>query len=63
MPVGFGRVKTKGRPLSAMAHLKRSIIEVKAEQNCLAHALVIAIAKLNNDPITNIIEKDLRYVL
>jgi hypothetical protein len=23
---------------------------VKAEQNCLAHALVIAIAKLNDDP-------------
>jgi hypothetical protein len=22
MPVGFGRVKTKGRPLSVMAHLK-----------------------------------------
>jgi hypothetical protein len=32
-----------------MAHLKRSIIEVKAEQNCLAHALIIAIARLNND--------------
>ena len=33
MPVGFGRgVKTKGRPISVMAHLKRSIIEVKAEK-------------------------------
>jgi hypothetical protein len=50
MPVGFGGVKTKGRPLSVMAHLKRIIIEVKAEQNCLVHALIIAIARLNNDP-------------
>jgi hypothetical protein len=49
MPVGFGRVKTKGRPISVMAHLKRSIIEVKAAENCLAHALVIAIAKVRND--------------
>jgi len=50
MPVGHGLgVKTKGRQLEVMAHLKRSIIEVKAEQNCLAHALIIAIAKLNND--------------
>jgi hypothetical protein len=32
MPVGFGRVKSKGRPLSVMAHLKRSIVEVKAEK-------------------------------
>jgi hypothetical protein len=43
MPVGFGRcaLKSRGRPLSVMAHLKQSIVEVKAEQNCLAHALVI----------------------
>ena len=33
-----------------MAHLKRSIVEEKAEENCLAHALVIAIAKVDNDP-------------
>jgi hypothetical protein len=44
MPVAHGRVKTKGRQLSDMAHLKKSITEVKAEQNCLAHALIIAIA-------------------
>jgi hypothetical protein len=50
MPVGFGGIKTKGRQLSVLAHLKRSIIEVKAEQNCLAHALIIAIARLNDDP-------------
>jgi hypothetical protein len=32
MPVGFGKkaLKTKGRPLSVMAHLKRSIVEVQA---------------------------------
>jgi hypothetical protein len=50
MPVGFGRVKTKGRPLSVMSRLTRSIVEVKAEENCLAHPLIIAIAKLINDP-------------
>jgi len=33
-----------------MAHLKRSIVEVKAEDYCLAHALIIAIAKVDNDP-------------
>jgi hypothetical protein len=52
MPVGFGgegAVKSKGRPLSVMAHIKKSIIEVKAETNCLAHVLVIAIAKATND--------------
>ena len=43
MPIGFGRVKAKGRPILAMAHLKRSIVEVKAEENCLA------IARVNND--------------
>jgi len=33
-----------------MAHLKSSIVEVRAVENCLAHALVIAIARLNKDP-------------
>jgi hypothetical protein len=33
-----------------MAHLKRSIIEVKAETNCLAHALIIPIARITKDP-------------
>lgn len=52
MPVGFGKraIKSRGRPLSVMAHLKTSIVEVKAEENCLAHALVISIAKVENDP-------------
>jgi hypothetical protein len=51
MPVGFGRaVKTRGRPLSVLAHLKKSIVKVKSETNCLAHAILIAIAKITNDP-------------
>ena len=52
MSVGFGRdgIKQKGRPLATMVQLKRSIVEVGAEENCLEHALIIAIARLNNDP-------------
>jgi len=55
IPVGFGKHanKCRGRPLSVMAHLKRSILEVKAEVNCLAHDLVIAIAEVDNDPNYN----------
>ena len=52
MPEGCGRrdaLKTLGRPFSIMAYLKRSIVEVKAEENCLAHALIIEISRLNND--------------
>ena len=33
-----------------MVHLKRSIIEVKAKSDCLAHALIIAIARITKDP-------------
>jgi hypothetical protein len=53
MPIGYGRdrgMATKGRPLGKMVHLKRSIIEVKAEENCLVHVLVIGIARLTKDP-------------
>jgi len=51
MPVGFGKAKTsKGRPMSVLAHLKRSIVEVNAEENYLAHALMIAVAKVTKDP-------------
>ena len=62
MPVGFGicAMRSKGRPLSVMAHLKQSIVEVKAEENCLAHALVIAIARLVNDPIYISYRRDCR---
>jgi len=52
MPTGHGRIATKGRPLQTMVHL-RSIVEVKAKNNCLAHALVIAKAKVDNDPNYN----------
>jgi hypothetical protein len=38
MPVGNGRktVKTIGRPVSQLAQLKKSIVQVKAETKCLA---------------------------
>jgi len=49
MPIGHGRIATNGRPLETMAHLKRNIVEVKAEENCLAHAKIISIARLTND--------------
>ena len=53
MPVGFGLqgndIKTKGRPLSEMAHLNKSIVQVNTETNCLAHSIIIAIAKLTNE--------------
>ena len=50
MPVGFGRgIKTMGRQLSVTAHIKKSIVEVKTESNCLAWALIIAIARVEND--------------
>ena len=32
-----------------MAHLKRGNLEVVAEQNCVAHALVNAVAKVQYD--------------
>ena len=43
-------IKTMGRPFSVMAHLKKSVVQVKIETNSLASALIIAIAKLTNDP-------------
>ena len=51
-PVGFRKrvLKSWGRPLSVMAHLKRNIVEVKTEQNCLVHAIIIVIARVDNDP-------------
>ena len=52
MPLGFGYrgIKTMGRPISVIARLKKSIEQVKSETNCLAHALIIAITKVTNDP-------------
>jgi len=50
MSVGFGYgIKTKVRPLSVMAHLKKSVMEVKAEENCLAYALRMANPRVDND--------------
>jgi len=51
MPAGNGKkaIVAKGRPLETMVHLKKSIVQVKAESNCLAHALVIAKAKVDGD--------------
>jgi len=46
---GKKAIVAKGRPLETMTHLKRSIVQVKVESNCLAHALVIAKAKVDGD--------------
>ena len=51
MPVGFGKsIRSKGRPLHEIVREKTSTIRVKTDTNCLAHALIIAIARLENDP-------------
>jgi len=36
MPLSYGKhaIKSMGRPLSVIAHLKSSIVELKAEENC-----------------------------
>jgi len=51
MTVGFGKhaIKSRGREVSAMAHIKASVVGVNATENCLAHAKIIAIAKVEND--------------
>jgi len=49
MPIGHGKITSKGRPVEIMARLKRSIVQVKAESICLVHALVIAKAKVDSD--------------
>ena len=55
MPVGFAKhaITNRGRPLSFMANLKRTIEEMQAEETCLVHALAIAIARLDKDPNYN----------
>jgi hypothetical protein len=50
MPDGNGREKTKGRSIDVLSAVKRSIVVVKAAVLCLAHALVISIAQVNNNP-------------
>ena len=49
MPMGFDGTKNIDKPLSVMAHPKKSIIEIKVETNSLAQALIIAIAKVTRD--------------
>jgi len=50
MPVGNGREKTNGRSLGVLSAIKKSIFVVKAAFLCMAHALVIAMARVNSDP-------------
>jgi hypothetical protein len=48
--MGFGKAETsKGRPVLTMAYLKKSVVEVKAKENCLAHSVVIAMAQVTNN--------------
>jgi len=49
MPAGKGGVKTKGRSLDLLSAITKSIVVVKAAFLCLAHALIIAMARGNND--------------
>jgi hypothetical protein len=52
MPVGNGKSaeKTKGLPLDVLSAIKKSIVVVKAAFLCLAHALIISMARVNGDP-------------
>jgi hypothetical protein len=49
MPAGNGGAKTKGRSIDVLSALKRSTVTVKAAVLCLAHAIIIAISRVNND--------------
>jgi hypothetical protein len=49
-PVGKIREKTEERSLQALSALKNSVVTVKAALLCLAHVLIIAMARVNNDP-------------
>jgi len=42
-------IKTRGRPLYIMAHIKKIIVDLKAMEKCLAHALIIGIANVDID--------------
>jgi len=50
MPTGKGREKTIGRSLNILSAIKKSIVVVKAAFLCLAHALIIAMARVNGNP-------------
>jgi hypothetical protein len=45
MPPGNSRAKTKGRPVDILSDIERSIVLVKGAFLCLAHALIIAMAR------------------
>jgi hypothetical protein len=49
MPAGNRREKTKGLSLDVLSAIKKSIVVVKAAFLCLAHALIIAMARVNGD--------------
>jgi hypothetical protein len=49
MPAGNGGGKTKGRSINVLSAVKKSIVFAKVAVLCLAHALVIAIARVSND--------------
>ena len=50
MSAGKGREKMKRRSLDLLSATKRSIVVVKAALLCLAHVLIIAMARVNDDP-------------
>ena len=50
MPAANSGVRTKGRLLNVMRAIKNSIVTVKSALNCLAYALIIAMASVNGDP-------------
>jgi hypothetical protein len=49
--------------MSELAVRKGSIVRVRAEENCIAHALIIAIAKLNKDPEYESFRKGYKKIL
>jgi len=59
MPAGTGRMaeKTKGRSLDVLIAIKKSIVVVKAAFMCLAHALIIAMARVMVTQNTHYIDK------
>jgi hypothetical protein len=52
MPAGNGKWadKTKGMSLDDLSAIKKSIVVVQTAIFCLAHALIIAMTKVNGDP-------------
>ena len=52
IPIRKGKLaeKTKGRSLDVLSGIMKSIVAVKVAFLCLAHALIIAIAQVNDNP-------------